>query len=141
MQGGWIVQRAGDRARGKRIVNRGIANGLGSNAGVPAGERAAAADVHGGSTAEMPPASGEMPPSSAETTGVRAAEMAATAKVAAAVAATAVATTAVAAATSCIDRARKRERKHDHGQEIEFRHDNLLKLPSLAYRQQAAQLG
>jgi hypothetical protein len=88
----------------------------------------------------MPSASGEMRPATMETTGVAATEMASS-KVPAAVTTTAVTTTAMATAAmataaSCMDRARKRkrERKNNHGQEIEFRHDNLLKLPSLTWR-------
>jgi hypothetical protein len=37
--------------------------------------------------------------------------------------------TASATSSGSIDRARKRYRKNNHGQEFEFRHDNLLKPP------------
>ena len=62
-----------------------------------------------------------------------AANMTAASEVAAttATAASAAMTTASAAPSGCVDRARKRERKNNHGQDFELRHDNLLKPPGL----------
>jgi hypothetical protein len=99
--------------------------------------------MHGGSPAKTPPTS-EMRPSSMETTSmpteVTSAEVTSS-EVTSAKVATAMTTAAVAAAVtapmptaaSCRSRARKRkgQRKCNHGQEFESRHDNLLKLPSL----------
>jgi hypothetical protein len=77
----------------------------------------------------------EMRPTAAKAPGARATEMAAAAVPATADVSTAVASattpTASAASSSSIDRARKRYRKNNHGQDFEFRHDNLLKPPAL----------
>ncbi len=100
---------------------------------------AAAAETAGACTAEMSAA--EMSP--AKVTAAKmaatpkmttAAEMTATAEVAASAAmpTASAMTTASAASSGCVDRARKRERKNNHGQEFELRHDNLLKPPGLA---------
>jgi hypothetical protein len=78
-----------------------------------------------------------MCPTAAEAAGASASEMAAaavpaTAEVGAAVTSAATTTPASAASSGGIDRARKRYRKNNHGQDFEFRHDNLLKPPPLS---------
>jgi hypothetical protein len=149
------VQGAGDGARAQRVVNRTRPDGgvaASQAAGVVDRKRAAGAEtgtpgrsVSRGSAAEVPSASGEPRPAAMKAPDTSAAEMAAstemasTAKMAAATEVTAAATMTTAtmatasAASSGVDRARKRKRKNNHGQEFEFRHDNLLlKPPGLA---------
>ena len=102
-------------------------SGGGDSEPVTAEMRATAAETADACAAEMSPAKVAAAKMAATSKMTTAAEMTATAEVAA----TAAMTTASAASSGCIDRARKRERKNNHGQEFELRHDNLLKPPGL----------
>jgi hypothetical protein len=148
-----VMQRTRDRARTQRMVNGVRSDAVRSDAGVAAckiscgianGNRAIAAESRSpcrsgyrGPATEVPSAAAhaaKVGPTAAEAPGARATEMTAaavpaTAEVGAAVASAAATTPASAASSGSIDRARKRDRKNNHGQDFEFRHDNLLKPP------------
>ena len=87
--------------------------------------RATAAETADACAAEMSTTKVTAAKMAATSKMTTAAEMTATAEMAAA----ATMTTASAAPSGCVDHARKRERKNNHGQEFELRHDNLLKAP------------